>query len=64
MQQGRLELLIKVYHKNVHPNFPNGGKMSQYLNDLPLHSTIMVRGPFGRLSYYGDGLVRIGYKFF
>lgn len=61
--QGRLELLIKVYFKDVHPQFPDGGKMSQYLNDLGLGTSIKVRGPFGKLSYFGDGNFKILKKF-
>jgi NAD(P)H-flavin reductase len=60
---GKFEMLIKVYYKDVHPNFPDGGKMSQYLNDLPIGANIKVRGPFGKLSYFGDGNVKILKKF-
>ena len=37
----------QVYFKNVHPKFPDGGKMSQYLDNLPLGETVDVRGPSG-----------------
>jgi cytochrome-b5 reductase len=60
---GKFELLIKVYFKDTHPHFPEGGKMSQYLNDIPIGSNINVRGPFGKLSYFGDGNVKILKKF-
>lgn len=53
--QGKIEILIKVYFKNVHPNFPEGGLMSQYLNDMNIGEFINVRGPFGKLKYFGDG---------
>ena len=59
--RGRFEMLIKVYNKGVHSEYPEGGKMSQYLNDIPLGSNIRVRGPFGKLTYYGDGNVKILY---
>jgi cytochrome-b5 reductase len=62
-ETGIFELLIKVYHKNVHPKFPLGGKMSQYLNELPIGDSIKVRGPFGKLTYLGDGLFKILTKF-
>jgi hypothetical protein len=52
-------MLIKVYFKNIHPNFPEGGKMSQHLNEIPLGDYINVRGPFGKLTYLGDGNVKI-----
>jgi NAD(P)H-flavin reductase len=56
-------MLIKVYFKDVHPNFPEGGKMTQHLNDLPLEESIKVRGPFGKCSYFGDGNFKILKKF-
>ncbi len=61
--QGRLEVLVKVYFKDLHPQFPEGGKMSQYLNGLELSQSIKVRGPFGKLSYFGDGNFKILKKF-
>lgn len=44
-----------MYFKNVHPRFPDGGKMSQHLENLKIGDTITVRGPTGRLIYLGDG---------
>lgn len=44
--RGYFELLIKLYPT---------GKMSQYLNALPLQSSVEVRGPLGMLQYRGDG---------
>jgi NAD(P)H-flavin reductase len=61
--QGKFDLLIKVYFRNVHPQFPEGGLMSQYLNELSLNSNIKVRGPFGKLQYLGDGHFKILKKF-
>ncbi|KAF0310410.1 NADH-cytochrome b5 reductase 3 [Amphibalanus amphitrite] len=52
---GYMDLVIKVYFKNVHPKFPDGGKMSQYLENLPLGETVDVRGPSGLLVYTGPG---------
>lgn len=34
--EGYVDLVIKVYKKNVHPKFPDGGKMSQYLDSLKI----------------------------
>lgn len=58
--QGKFELLIKVYYKGTHPGFPDGGKMSQHLATIDIGSTINIKGPFGRLTYFGDGIVKIG----
>lgn len=46
---GFMDLLIKVYFKNVHPKFPNGGLMSQYIHGLEVGQTLDIRGPTGRL---------------
>lgn len=53
--QGYVDLVIKVYFKNVHPKFPEGGKLSQYLENLKIGDTIDFRGPSGRLVYKGHG---------
>ncbi|XP_012164554.1 NADH-cytochrome b5 reductase 3 isoform X1 [Bombus affinis] len=52
---GYVDLVIKVYFKNVHPKFPEGGKMSQYLENLKIGETVDFRGPSGRLVYKGHG---------
>ncbi|XP_063530328.1 NADH-cytochrome b5 reductase 2 isoform X3 [Cydia strobilella] len=54
-EKGYVDLVIKVYFKNVHPKFPDGGKMSQHLENMKLGDTIDVRGPSGRLQYVGNG---------
>lgn len=46
---------LQVYLKNVNPQFPDGGKMSQYLNDMKIGDYIDVRGPNGLLVYEGRG---------
>ena len=44
-----------MYFKNVHPKFPEGGKMSQYLEAMAIGDAIDVRGPSGLLVYDGRG---------
>ena len=47
-EHGYFELMIKVYFSNVHPKFPNGGKMSQHLESMAVgHDAIEVKGPGG-----------------
>ncbi|XP_066505635.1 NADH-cytochrome b5 reductase 2 [Hoplias malabaricus] len=53
--QGFVDLVVKVYYKNTHPNYPDGGKMSQYLSDMKIGETIDFRGPNGLLVYNGNG---------
>lgn len=56
---GYMELVVKIYHANVHPKFPDGGKLTQYLESLPLGDTIDVRGPSGLLEYPYKGTFAI-----
>ena len=51
--------MIKVYFKGVNPQFPEGGKMSQYLDNLGIGDTIEVRGPNGLMEYQGRGTFAI-----
>lgn len=48
-------LSYQVYLKGVHPKFPEGGKMSQYLNSLKIGDVVEFRGPSGLLTYTGKG---------
>lgn len=48
-------LSCQVYLKGVHPKFPEGGKMSQYLNSLKIGDVVEFRGPSGLLTYTGKG---------
>lgn len=50
-----MDLVVKVYLKGVHPKFPDGGKMSQYLNSLKIGDVVEFRGPSGLLTYTGKG---------
>lgn len=52
---GYVDLIVKVYFKDVHPKFPLGGKMSQHLNNMEIGDKISFRGPSGRLQYQGNG---------
>lgn len=56
---GHMDLVVKVYFKNVHPKFPDGGKMSQYLENMEIGETIDVRGPSGLLVYQSAGTFAI-----
>ncbi|XP_055333746.1 NADH-cytochrome b5 reductase 3-like [Paramacrobiotus metropolitanus] len=53
--KGYTDLLVKVYFKNTHPKYPEGGKMSQELELMNIGDTIDVRGPNGLLIYNGQG---------
>jgi len=60
---GYFDLVIKVYNKGEKPQFPDGGKMSQYLESLEVgKDSIHMRGPTGRINYKGFGHFTIGKK--
>ncbi|KRX84011.1 Importin-7 [Trichinella sp. T6] len=44
-----------IYFKDTHPLFPEGGKMTQYLDNLKIGDSINIRGPGGLLTYNGRG---------
>jgi ferredoxin-NADP reductase len=50
---GKIEFIIKLYLPC--DEFPEGGKMSVYLNKLQPGDKIKMEGPKGLLNYYGSG---------
>jgi nitrate reductase (NAD(P)H) len=62
---GYFDLIVKIYLKGVHPKFPNGGLMSQYLDSLSIGSILDIKGPLGHIEYTGKGnfLVHGKHKF-
>eukprot|EP00514_Thraustochytrium_sp_LLF1b_P002668 CAMPEP_0184528878 /NCGR_PEP_ID=MMETSP0198_2-20121128/12041_1 /TAXON_ID=1112570 /ORGANISM="Thraustochytrium sp., Strain LLF1b" /LENGTH=310 /DNA_ID=CAMNT_0026920783 /DNA_START=152 /DNA_END=1084 /DNA_ORIENTATION=- len=59
---GHFELIVKVYKAGVKENFPDGGKMSQYLASLKVGDWIDIQGPFGLYEYVGQGQFNIRRK--
>lgn len=59
---GYFDLIVKIYRRDVHPKFPEGGKMSQYLETLKIGDTIDVRGPAGHITYIGNGVFEFADK--
>lgn len=53
--RGTFTLCIKVYFPNVHPKFPAGGKMSQYMERMNIGDFLKVKGPLGHFEYKGRG---------
>lgn len=54
---GMFTLCIKVYFAGVHPKFPDGGKMSQYMEGMDIGDTIRVKGPLGHFEYKEKGRI-------
>jgi nitrate reductase (NAD(P)H) len=45
--KGYVDFVIKVYFANVHPRFPDGGKLTQHLDKMSIGDTVQVKGPLG-----------------
>jgi nitrate reductase (NAD(P)H) len=56
---GRVDLVIKTYYKNDHPRFPDGGWLSQYMNDMKVGDELDFKGPTGHIIYEGQGVFNI-----
>jgi len=52
--KGYVDFVIKVYFANVHPRFPEGGKLTQLLDKLQVGDTIDVKGPLGEYIFNTD----------
>lgn len=52
---GFFTLCVKVYVAGVHPKFPDGGKMSQYMERMKIGDMMKVKGPLGHFEYTGHG---------
>nr|BDT56506.1 nitrate reductase-like protein [Rapaza viridis]BDU67343.1 nitrate reductase-like [Rapaza viridis] len=60
--KGQFVLVVKIYRKNTHPAFPNGGKMSQHLETLKVGDLVDFMGPTGQFTYEGKGIMKLGVK--
>jgi NAD(P)H-flavin reductase len=45
--------LVKVYKPNE--IYLNGGKVSQYLDQIKIGETIDIKFPYGKVCYFGGG---------
>ena len=50
---GYVDFVIKIYRKCE--KFPNGGQLTQILDNLKVGDTIDMKGPKGHLDYIGEG---------
>lgn len=49
--EGEFSLVIKVY-RPAPPKFPDGGLMSQHLDDLSIGDKILMKGPKGHMEWF------------
>jgi len=59
---GYFDLVLKVYKGGVIERFPDGGKMSQYLDSLKIGDEIVMTGPTGMIEYNGKGVFSVSRK--
>jgi len=50
-QLGSVDFVIKVYFKNTHPRFPEGGKLTQHMETMKLGDTLDFKGPLGEFIF-------------
>jgi cytochrome-b5 reductase len=56
VQKGSFDMVIKVYEAGkILPQFPDGGKMSQFMGRLKVGDSMGVSGPWGQIEYTGPG---------
>ncbi len=53
-------MLIKIYRPNSNISFPNGGKLTPYLQKLNVGDKIHIEGPLGKFGYEKGGNVILG----
>lgn len=58
-EKGYFEVPIKIYYKNSHPEFPDGGIFTQFLDAMKIGDSLDISGPSGKIIYVGDGTFKI-----
>jgi NAD(P)H-flavin reductase len=54
-----MDILFKIYRPNENHKFPNGGKLTPYIETLKVGDLINIEGPYGRFGYEENGTVII-----
>jgi len=52
---GYFDLVLKIYSPGVKEKFPDGGKVSQQIDKLRVGDIVDVQGPYGKMTYHGQG---------
>ena len=56
--KGSFDMVIKVYEGGKIPQFPDGGKFSQHLGRMKIGESIEISGPWGPITYLGNGIFK------
>ena len=59
-QKGYVDFPIKIYRKNQHIDYPEGGLISSHLENLEIGNEVRMKGPLGRMQYKGNGHFELG----
>lgn len=62
LQTGTADFVIKIYRAGQNPEYPEGGKMTQYLESLHVGDNVSMIGPGGKLNYFGNGKFTVSKK--
>ncbi|CAD8204579.1 unnamed protein product [Paramecium octaurelia] len=54
---GYFQIPIKIYRPNVHPQFPNGGELTPWLEKLDLNSELTIKRCLGKLCYHNNQFI-------
>lgn len=52
---GFVEFVIKVYFPNDHKDYPEGGALTRFLNEVNVGDFVDAKGPAGEIKYDGRG---------
>ena len=55
--QDTIDMLVKIYRPNTHPDFPHGGKITPFLENREVGDKLLIEAPFGQFGYEGNGTV-------
>ncbi|KAL4469190.1 hypothetical protein ABPG72_008930 [Tetrahymena utriculariae] len=59
MKQGYIETVIKIYRPNTDPKYPQGGKLTPFLENLKIGDIIKISGPIISINYDKQGYIDI-----
>jgi len=62
VDRGYVDFIIKVYFPNVHPKFPDGGKMTLHMENMKIGDSLHFRGPGGLCEYQSTGKILLQAK--
>ncbi|CAD8090761.1 unnamed protein product [Paramecium sonneborni] len=56
-EDGYFQIPIKIYRPNVHPQFPNGGELTPWLEKIDLNTELTIKRCIGKLLYNNNQFI-------